>query len=334
MDIYGHLQIAEEILNSGDLNPELNNLLLKYKNYFNIGNFVPDLQYLVMRLILVTLIKNIFLGVRDYRRITKETHLEHIRCHDVMLNAFKTIDDNLRYSDRKTIIDNNRQIRKQIALLCGIIGHFFADRYIHYYIEKIQSEQKYNNNGYSKVSSHQQIEISFSYYLLKNKDMDWYDFTEDVRIPMSKKWWRKIFLVRDEAIHPMLQQMDLLTYGDSLTDTQINVSLNNLVLFGKYIKHFSIYKKIKNGKYIFDFDEMKLPELTKDELINGVYDKLLPKLASALNLTFDLLKNDSLDYFDKQKTFSNFIGPIDASKPEEFYFNGDINETKKDTSIL
>lgn len=319
MDIYGHLFIADEVLKSNDLDFKLRNLLLDKKNYFNLGNFLPDLQYIIVRLMLFMVLKNILFGVRDYRKITKKTNLEHIRSSDIIINAFKTVDDSIRYYDRDIVIENSAKAQKQIALLMGLIGHIMADRYIHYIIESIQFEYIFDDSLKSEKINHQQVEISLSYYLLKSKDLDWYNFSDDIKIPLSKKWWRKILLVRDEAIHSMIQQMDLITFGDSMSDNEINMALNNLVIFGNYLKYFSIYRKIKKGKYIFDFDTLNNGKFHLENILSEINDKLIPLLAKNLNLVYKLLLEDG-PYSGKINKLKMIFGNVDASKPEEPLF--------------
>jgi hypothetical protein len=319
MDIYGHLQIAEEVLESPDLNPELKALLSEYRNYFNLGNFVPDLQYIIVRMMIIMVFKNVLFGTRDYRRVTKKTDLEHVKSSELLLNGFKTVDDSIRYYKRDVVISKSTKVRKQIALLCGVAGHVFADRFIHYVIEKIQFEAEFAPAYFGRKPSHQEVEISFSYFWLKSKDKDWYNFTDKIRVPLTKHWFRKLIMVRDEAIHPLLQQMDLLTYHDQLGDNQINMALNNLMVFGKYLRFFSIYRKIKKGSYIYDFDAFKESSFNKDGLIEEVEYKVVPKIASVLNFIYKMFTSEEAFHI-KAKNIKELLGNIDAVKPEEYTF--------------
>lgn len=319
LEIYGHLQVAEEIIHSPELNPALKEIFTEKRNYFNIGNFIPDFQYLIVRLSIFLVIKNILFGFQSYRRVTKKTNLEHRKNLDFMVNAFKCVDDSLRYVNKTQAVEKSGLIKKQIALLMGTVSHFLADRFIHYVIESIQAKMEYESEYHGEIPSHQQIEISFSYYWLKSKDKDWYDFSDNVRIPKSKKWWRRLFLVRDETLHSMIQQTELLTIGDSLSGSQINMALNNIISFGKHIRLFSVYRKIKDGDYIFDFDILKGSFYKKDNLIKEMEKKVLPRIVSILNTLYDYLVTD-MPYFEKIEKIRLELKDIDANKPEVYDF--------------
>jgi uncharacterized protein (UPF0297 family) len=319
LDIYGHLQVAEEILKSNDLNPELKEILNEYNTYFNLGNFVPDLEYAIVKLMFLMVLKNTLFGYQDYRRTTKRTNLVHIKSCDLIINAFKSVDDEIRYYDRNTVIAENHNTRKHIALLCGIIGHIFADRFIHYIIEQIENELVYTHGNKADHIMHQRVEISFSYYWLKSKDMDWYNFSDRIRVPYSKKCFRRLMFVRDETITSMLQHMEFLTFGDSMSGNKIKTAINNLISVGKYMRFFSIYRKIKKGEYIFNFDELKDERFTTANLLKQADEKVVLKIVIVLNKIFELLTGDTT-YFDKTKKAREIIRDIDAIKPEVYDF--------------
>ncbi len=319
MEIYGHLQVAEEILKSNDLNPELREILAEYEPYFNIGNFVPDLEYAIVKLMFLMVVKNILFGYQDYRRTTKRTNLVHIKGCDFITNAFKSVDDELRYFDRKTVIKNNSNTRKHIALLCGIVGHVFADRFIHFVIECIENELIYNRGVKNDNIIHQRIEISFSYYWLKSKDKDWYDYSDKIRIPLSKKWWRKLLYVRDETVTAMLQHAEFLTFGDSMSGKKIKTALNNLTTVGKYMRKFSLYRKIKDGEYIFDFDELGIEKFKISNLLKEVDEKVILRIVIILNEIYKALTDEGA-FLDRSNRIREIVRDIDSIKPEEYDF--------------